>query len=361
MKTPNPKNSNHKIEATNEQKWQAILNRDARMDGMFFTGVLTTKIYCRPSCPAKTPLRKNVKFFDSPVEAERAGLRACKRCHPKEANAQAKEIQNVCAHIESHLDDSLTLDELSQVAHLSPYHLQRTFKRQMGISPKQYAEACRVEKLKSQLKSGDKVTDATYNAGYKSMSRVYEKTKLGMTPTIYRRGGDGMMIRYTVVGSTLGKVLVAATEVGICFISLGESESFLLAALRGDYYAAQIARDDHHLKKWVSVVIKYLDGEQPALNLPLDIRGTAFQRRVWNALQKIPYGEVKTYGEIAKRIGMPKAARAVGHACGSNPVALVIPCHRAVGSSGNLTGYRWGVDRKKKLLKLEKASDESTT
>ncbi|MBI5348753.1 MAG: bifunctional DNA-binding transcriptional regulator/O6-methylguanine-DNA methyltransferase Ada [Chloroflexi bacterium] len=361
MKTPNPKNPTPKIEATDEKKWQAILNRDARMDGLFFTGVLTTKIYCRPSCPAKTPLRKNVKFFDSPIEAERAGLRACKRCHPKEANGQAKEIQNVCAYIESHLDDTLTLEELSRVAHLSPYHLQRTFKRTMGISPKQYANACRVEKLKSQLKSGDKVTEATFNAGYKSMSRVYEKTKLGMTPTIYRRGGDGMTIRYTVVGSSLGKVLVAATEVGICFISLGESESFLLSALRGDYYAAQIARDDDHLKKWVSVVIKYLDGEQPTLNLPLDIRGTTFQRRVWNALQKIPYGKVKTYGEIAKAIGMPKAARAVGHACGSNPVSLVIPCHRAVGSSGNLTGYRWGVDRKKKLLKLEKALDESTT
>lgn len=343
------------------QRWEAVLNRDSRMDGLFFTGVLTTKIYCRPSCPAKTPLRKNVKFFDSPVEAERAGLRACKRCHPKEANVQAKEIQQVCAHIESHLDDSLTLEELSRVAHLSPYHLQRTFKRQMGISPRQYAEACRVERLKTGLKKGDNVTDATFNAGYKSMSRLYEKTKLGMTPTIYRRGGDGMTIRYTVVGSSLGKVLVAATEVGICFISLGDSESFLLNALHGDYYAAQIARDDDHLKKWVSIVIKYLDGEHPTLNLPLDIRGTTFQRRVWNALQKIPYGKVKTYGEIAKAIGMPKAARAVGHACGSNPVSLVIPCHRAVGSSGSLTGYRWGVDRKKKLLTMEKGIDESTS
>jgi AraC family transcriptional regulator of adaptative response/methylated-DNA-[protein]-cysteine methyltransferase len=341
------------------QRWEAVLNRDSRMDGQFFTGVLTTKIYCRPSCPAKTPLRKNVKFFNSPSEAEQAGLRACKRCHPKDANVQAKEIHQVCAYIEAHLDDSLTLEALSKVAHLSPYHLQRTFKKQMGISPKQYADACRVEKLKSELKRGDKVTEATFNAGYKSMSRVYEKTKLGMTPTVYRRGGEGLKISYAVVGSPLGKLLVAATEAGVCFISLGDSESFLLSALRGDYYAAEIARDDQHLQKWVRLVVRYLEGTQQNLNLPLDIRGTTFQRRVWSALQKIPYGKVKTYGELAKMIGMPQAARAVGHACGSNPVSLVIPCHRAVGSNGKLTGYRWGVERKKKLLTMEKGINES--
>jgi AraC family transcriptional regulator of adaptative response/methylated-DNA-[protein]-cysteine methyltransferase len=336
-----------------DQRWQLVLHRDSRADGQFVTAVRSTGIYCRPSCPAKHPLRKNVTFYRSPVEAERAGFRACRRCRPNEADAQVKAIQGVCRYIETHLDSPLTLTELSRQAHFSPYHLQRTFKRLMGVSPRQYAAACRAAQLKKNLKETRTVTDATYNSGYGSLSRLYEQTRMGMTPSVYRRGGAGMRIGYTIVDSALGRLLVAATENGVCFVSLADSDQTLETALRGDYHAAQIERDDAGLRQWVSAVLGYLNGKQPHLDLPLDIQGTAFQRQVWEALRAIPYGETRTYSQIAKAIGRPGAARAVGHACGANPVALVVPCHRAVGSKGALTGYRWGVARKEKLLARE--------
>lgn len=338
-----------------DQRWQLVLHRDSRADGQFVTAVRSTGIYCRPSCPAKHPLRKNVAFYHTPGEAEQAGFRACRRCRPTDsgADAQVKVIHSVCRYIETHLDSALTLAELSRHAHLSPYHLQRTFKRLMGVSPRQYAAACRATQLKKNLKETQTVTDATYNSGYGSLSRLYEQTRLGMTPTIYRRGGAGLTIHYTITDSPLGRLLVAATEQGVCFISLADSDKTLEAALRGDYHSAEIQRDEVGLRQWVNAVVSYLNGKQPHLDLPVDIQGTAFQRQVWEALRAIPYGETRTYGQIAEAIGKPSAARAVGHACGANPVALVIPCHRAVGSSGSLTGYRWGVERKERLLASE--------
>jgi AraC family transcriptional regulator of adaptative response/methylated-DNA-[protein]-cysteine methyltransferase len=337
-----------------DQRWQLVLHRDSRADGQFVTAVRSTGIYCRPSCPAKHPLRKNVAFYRSPAEAEGAGFRACRRCRPTEVDAQVVSIRRVCRYIETHLDSALTLETLSRQAHLSPYHLQRTFKRLMGVSPRQYAAACRAAQLKKHLKETRTVTDATYNSGYGSLSRLYEQTRLGMTPTVYRRGGAGLTIHYTIADSPLGRLMVAATEQGVCFISLADADKTLETALRGDYHAAQIERDDVGLRQWVNLVLGYLNGKQPHLELPLDIQGTAFQRQVWEALRAIPYGETRTYGQIAQAIGKPSAARAVGHACGANPVSLAIPCHRAVGSSGSLTGYRWGVERKEKLLAQEK-------
>ncbi len=338
---------------TDDQRWQLVLKRDPRADGQFVTAVRSTGIYCRPSCPAKHALRKNVAFFASPTEAERAGFRPCRRCRPREGNAQVREVHRLCRYIETHLDQRLTLAELSQQAHFSPHHLQRTFKRVMGVSPRQYAAACRAAQLKKQLKESDTVTNAIYNAGYSSPSRLYEETRSGLTPTIYRRGGAGMKIGYTIVDCALGRLLVAATVNGVCFVSLSDSDEVLEASLRGDYYAAELRRDGAGLRQWVDAVLKHLAGKQPNPGLPLDIQGTAFQRQVWEALCAIPYGQTRTYGEIAKAIGKPQAARAVGRACGANPASLVIPCHRAVGSTGRLTGYRWGIERKGSLLAQE--------
>ena len=336
-----------------DQQWQLVLARDSRADGKFVTAVLSTKIYCRPSCPARHPLRKNVTFFPSPAEAERAGFRPCRRCRPNEPDSRAEQIQRVCRYIETHLDEPLTLDELSRQANLSPFHLQRTFKKLVGVSPRKYAEAQRMKRLKLQLKNGDTVTASIYEAGYRSISRLYANNHLGMTPGDYRRGGSGMKIGYTIVNSPLGRMMVAATGRGVCFVGFGDTDAFLVSELKKDYPTAEVQRDKTGFTKWVNAIVENLNGRRPHLDLPLDVQGTAFQRQVWEALQAIPYGSTRTYGEIAKSLGKPNAARAVGRACATNPVSIVIPCHRAVGSDGNLTGYYWGVERKKKLLAKE--------
>lgn len=336
-----------------DQQWQLVLARDSRADGKFVTAVLSTKIYCRPSCPARHPLRKNVTFFPSPAEAERAGFRPCRRCRPNEPDSRAGQIQHVCRYIETHLDEPLTLDELSRQANLSPYHLQRTFKKLVGVSPRKYAEAQRLKRLKLQLKNGETVTASIYEAGYRSISRLYANNHLGMTPGDYRRGGSGMKIGYTIVNSPLGRMMVAATGRGVCFVGFGDTDAFLMSELKKDYPTAEVQRDKTGFSKWVNAIVENLNGRRPHLDLPLDVQGTAFQRQVWEALQAIPYGSTRTYGEIAKSLGKPNAARAVGRACATNPVSIVIPCHRAVGSDGNLTGYYWGVERKKKLLAQE--------
>ena len=336
-----------------DQQWQLVLARDSRADGKFVTAVLSTKIYCRPSCPARHPLRKNVTFFPSPAEAERAGFRPCRRCRPNEPDAQAEQIRRVCRYIETHLDDPLTLDELSRQANLSPFHLQRTFKKLVGVSPRKYAEAQRMKRLKLQLKNGDTVTASIYEAGYRSISRLYANNHLGMTPGDYRRGGSGMKIGYTIVNSPLGRMMVAATGRGVCFVGFGDTDAFLISELKKDYPTAEVQRDKTGFSKWVNAIVENLNGRRPHLDLPLDVQGTAFQRQVWEALQAIPYGSTRTYGEIAKSLGKPNAARAVGRACATNPVSIVIPCHRAVGSNGELTGYYWGVERKKRLLAKE--------
>ncbi len=342
--------------------WQSVLTRNQSADGSFVYAVRSTGIYCRPSCPSRRPKREQVLFFPLPEAAEQAGFRACRRCQPREidgyTNDQVELIRQACRVIEEHLDDDLTLASLGAQLHISPHHLQRSFKRVMGITPRQYAETRRLDQFKSRLRAGASVTRAMYEAGYSSSSRLYERAPahLGMTPTAYRKGGPGMNISYTIVDCPLGRLLVAATERGICGVSLGDSDAALEAALRGEYPAAQIQRDEAGMGEWVSAFLSYLSGRQPDLNLPVDVQATAFQWQVWEALRAIPSGSTRSYSEVARAIGQPRAARAVARACATNPVALVIPCHRVVRENGDLGGYRWGVARKQRLLAQEKAA-----
>jgi AraC family transcriptional regulator of adaptative response/methylated-DNA-[protein]-cysteine methyltransferase len=340
---------------TDDQRWQAVRMKDRSFDGAFVTAVRTTGIYCRPSCPARAPQRQNITFYLSPSEAEAHGFRPCKRCSPNTQAYEAEVVERVCRHIEAHLDERLTLNELGAAASLSPQHLQKVFKRALGISPREYADARRMEQLKLQLKSGETVTHALYEAGFSSTSRLYERD-MGMTPATYRNGGKDMHIQYTIAACSLGLVLVGATQRGICAVSLGDSAGTLEGLLREDYPAAVIEADDGALAAWVDVLLKQVEGEAPHDELPLDIRGTAFQRRVWQALRRIPRGETRSYTQIAESIGQPEAARAVARACASNHVAVLIPCHRVVRQSGDLSGYRWGVARKAELLRREGAA-----
>lgn len=341
-----------------EQYWQAVMSRDSGLDGAFVYAVRSTGIYCRPSCPSRRPERGQVRFFAQPDAAEQAGFRACKRCRPREASSREEQVaivQQLCRYMEEHLESTLTLNDLGEQAHLSPFHLQRMFKSVMGITPRQYAEAVRVGQFKERLKEGETVTAAIFDAGYSSSSRLYERvhTQLGMTPVTYRKGGAGMHIRYTVTDSPLGRLLVAVTEKGICSVCLGDDDLLLEAALKGEYPAADIQRDDADLSEEVLAILRYLRGQQPHLDLPLDVQATAFQWRVWQELQAIPYGSTRSYSEIAQAIGQPGAARAVARACATNPAALVIPCHRVVREDGNPGGYRWGSERKRRLLEQE--------
>jgi AraC family transcriptional regulator of adaptative response/methylated-DNA-[protein]-cysteine methyltransferase len=338
--------------------WEAVLARDRRHDGIFVYAVRSTGIYCRPSCPARRPQREQVQFFARPAQAEQAGFRACRRCHPNgdaPADPLLDVVEQVCRVLAEPCDKPPTLDELARQFHVSPAHLQRAFKRIVGVSPRQYADEQRLGRFKQQLKAGEPVTHALYESGYGSSSTVYEQavTQLGMTPTAYKSGGMDARIVYSVAPCALGHLLVAMTERGVCAVRLGDSEAALEATLRDEFPAAVIARDDEQLRSTMAMLLDYLRGEQPHLDLPLDIRATAFQRRVWEALRAIPYGSTRSYREVAEAIGQPKAVRAVAHACAANPVALVVPCHRVVGSDGSLHGYRWGVERKRALLEQE--------
>jgi AraC family transcriptional regulator of adaptative response/methylated-DNA-[protein]-cysteine methyltransferase len=341
-----------------EGRWQAVLARDARRDGTFVFGVRSTGIYCRPSCPARRPRRERVVFFALPEAAEGAGFRACRRCQPRAARTgdpRAAWVRRLCRHIDRHLDEPLTLAGLSGPAGVGPHHLQRTFKRLMGITPRQYAEARRLGVLKAHLKGGRAVTEATYEAGYGSSSRVYEhaRERLGMTPATYRRGGRGMRLRYAIVDCPLGRLLVAGTERGLSAVSLADDDARLEKALREEYPAAEIRRDDVGLGPWVRALLRHLDGEEPHLDLPLDVQATAFQWRVWRELRRIPFGQTRSYGEIARELGQPTAARAVARACATNRVSILIPCHRVIAEDGRLAGYRWGIERKRALLARE--------
>ncbi|MHC8507900.1 MAG: bifunctional DNA-binding transcriptional regulator/O6-methylguanine-DNA methyltransferase Ada [Rhodospirillales bacterium] len=339
-------------------RWPRVLARDKSADGEFVYAVRSTGIYCRPSCPSRRPRDAGrVRFFDVPEAAECAGFRACRRCRPASAapvSPALAAVRKVCAAVDA-AETAPTLDQLARIAGLSPHYLQRAFKRVMGVSPKAYADARRLARFKQGVKGGEDVTQAMYGAGYGSSSRLYENAAetLGMTPASYAKGGRGAVIRYAVRPCALGLMLTAATETGVAMIGFGDAEDALEAELRGDFPAAEIIRDDAALGPWVDAVLASIDGSGPPAELPLDVRATAFQARVWRELVRIPPGETLAYGEIAERIGQPKAARAVGRACGSNPVSIVIPCHRAVGASGALTGYRWGKDRKAKLLAQE--------
>lgn len=347
-----------------EQCWNAMLRRDAALDGRFYFGVVTTGVYCRPSCPARTPLRQNVRFYETPAQAETDGLRPCLRCRPLDASrteTHAAVVRKLCAYIERNIDGPLTLKELAGHANLSPSYLQRLFLSVAGVSPKKYAESCRMRKLKSELRTSKDVAQAVYGAGFGSSSRAYERadTRLGMTPGEYRKGALGVVITYAPIGSPLGLMLLGATDRGICFLQFGESRDVLVEELRREYPAALLEpmREPHapEFDAWVAALNAYLAGQEPRLDLPLDIRSTVFQLKVWSYLQSIPSGQVQSYGEVAAGIGQPKAARAVGHACAANRVALVIPCHRVIRGGGDLGGYRWGLERKRMLLDTERA------
>ncbi len=338
-----------------EMMWQAVLDKDKNQDGEFVFAVRSTKIYCRPSCASRRPLRENVSFFEEPEAAEQAGFRACLRCQPKEVRPQKELAQQVCNYIEANLENSLTLDTLGAELNVSPQHLQRVFKKVIGISPRQYAEAYRVKRLKERLREGDNVTTALYEAGFGSSSRLYENApaRLGMTPAVYKKGGMGMKIEFSLTENNLGWLLVAATEQGICTVAMGDDTERLEANLRQEYPNAQIRRDDKALLQWTSQILNHLNGRQPDLDLPIAIAYTPFQKKVWEELRYIPYGSTRSYGDIAEAIGQPSASRAVARACATNPVALIIPCHRVVRENGDLGGYRWGIERKRQLLTRE--------
>ena len=338
-------------------RWQAVLDRDNTQDGKFVFAVSSTGIYCRPSCPARRPRRENVRFFGKTDEAEKAGFRACLRCRPRAIGGtpQMEMVRAVCRFIEQHLDEPISLARLGSEFHHSPFHLQRTFKAVLGITPRAYAESVRLNHLKQNLRAGHTVTRAMYDAGYSSSSRLYERTasQLGMTPDKYRRGAIAAPIRYTVTDSAFGRLLIAATDKGICAIQFADSDDELEHGLKHEFPFAARRRDDEGMLKWRDQLLRRMKGQKLHTTLPLDIQATAFQRRVWTYLQSIPFGATRSYGEVAKGIGQPTASRAVARACATNPVAIAIPCHRVVRETGEMGGYRWGADRKKAILEME--------
>ncbi|HVS81696.1 MAG TPA: bifunctional DNA-binding transcriptional regulator/O6-methylguanine-DNA methyltransferase Ada [Pyrinomonadaceae bacterium] len=346
----------------NPELWNAVLSRDASRDGSFVFAVRSTGIYCRPSCPARRPRREQVSFFQLPEAAEQAGFRACRRCHPRRACAndpQIELVRRICHLIDEHDEEPLTLRTMSTETGVSAHHLQRTFKDVMGITPRQYAESHRLKQFKSKVRGGASVTDAMYGAGYGSSRGLYEKSsaRLGMTPATYGRGGRGMRIIYTIADCSLGRLLVAATQRGVCSVALGDSDAELERSLFAEYTNASIDSKDTvispSLNLWLSEVLELFNGKIARIDLPLDLQATAFQWRVWEELRRIPLGTTRSYQDIAKAIGKPKAVRAVASACAGNHVALVIPCHRVIREDKSLGGYRWGMERKRTLLERE--------
>ena len=341
------------------EAWRAVERRDRRSDGSFVYAVRSTGIYCKPSCPSRRPSRANVRFFWTCDDAELAGFRACLRCRPTAAHATSASdaaVEKARAYLEQHADRSVPLSELARHAGVSPWHLQRSFKRMHGVSPKAYHDARRIDQFKSRLRAGDTVSRATYEAGFGSSSRVYERsgTLLGMTPAAYRRGGAGVRIAYTITDAPVGRVLVAATERGICAVELGDSDDDVLRALETDFPHAIIEPGEGEHTAWVQAVVERVRDPRRGSDVPLDLAGSTFQLRVWKALQEIPPGEQRSYRDIAMAIGQPRASRAVARACATNRVAVVVPCHRVVRGDGDLAGYKWGVERKRRLLASER-------
>ena len=337
--------------------WQAVVSRDARYDGAFVYAVRSTGVYCRPSCPSRRPRPERVLFFGTPEAAEREGFRACRRCDPRgvPGMAESRLIRQACKIMEQQSDDPIRIASVARQVGVSPFRLQRVFRRKIGISPGAYAQSVRLRRLKTQLREGNDVTSALYEAGYGSSSRLYERSNghLGMTPATYGRGGQGMEIGYATVSCQLGRLLIAGTAKGISAIYVGDSEKQLEAELLREYPAARISRSPDHVAQWVRQVVQHISGEQPDLDLPLDVKATAFQRRVWEALQQIPRGSTRSYSDLARSIGLPNGQRAVARACATNPAAILIPCHRVVREDGSLGGYRWGIQRKQALLATE--------
>ncbi len=345
------------VKVTRTGYLEAIEKRDKTFDGQFIYAVKSTKIYCRPSCPSRKPKPENLEFFTLPELAQQAGYRACKRCHPDEAtivDTQLEKVQAICHYLEHHVE-AISLDGLGKAFSLSPSHLQRIFTNIVGVSPSAYAEAHRMKHIKTALQNGDDISGAVFDAGYGSTSRLYSKSssELGMTPKTYKQKGKNTLIRYSVTDSAFGKVLVAATDKGICAVRLADTEKELVNMLEDEFTNAELLQDATRLKIYVKSILANLEGNLPHLDLPLDVKATAFQKRVWQELQKIPYGETRSYSDVAKAMGEPKAVRAVATACASNSVGIVIPCHRVIRGDGSLSGYRWGVERKRKLLEHE--------
>ncbi|HYM15756.1 MAG TPA: bifunctional DNA-binding transcriptional regulator/O6-methylguanine-DNA methyltransferase Ada [Dehalococcoidia bacterium] len=338
--------------------WEAVVQRRAASEGLFVVAVRTTKIYCRPSCPSRTPRRENVRFYAAASAAEAAGFRACKRCDPRgPARPDVALVRRISARIDAAGERAPTLAALSDEFGVSPFHLQRTFKRITGVSPRQYAAARRIQRARRSLRQASGVTAAIYDAGFGSSSRLYEQSSraLGMTPARYRRAGEGTAISYTIASCEFGRMLVAATERGIASIDFAASDGELEATLRHEFANAEIRRDDAALRAPVEAIVAGIAGKEPAQAIPLDVRATAFRIRVWDALRAIPRGETRSYSDIARAVGSPRAVRAVGSACATNPLPIVVPCHRVVREDGSLGGYRYGLDRKRTLLEREGA------
>ena len=343
-----------------EQCWTALERRDAAAADKFLYGVRTTGVYCRPGCTSRLPLRRNTVFFETIAEAEAAGLRPCKRCRPTEASAASRHlaaIEKACALLRTS-ETIPSLGELADAACISRFHFHRVFKQITGVTPRDYARSHRLGRLGEKLDAGQPITASIYASGFGSSSRAYEAAPagLGMTPGRRRRGGSGETIRFVTVATALGWALVAATERGICMTALGDDRDSLAGSLRQRFPSAEVIAEDAGLKQWADRIVRFITAPEQNLDLPLDIRGTAFQARVWRALQKIPLGKTASYTEIAAALGQPKAVRAVAAACAANKLALLVPCHRIVRRDGDLAGYRWGIDRKRALLNAENAA-----
>jgi AraC family transcriptional regulator of adaptative response/methylated-DNA-[protein]-cysteine methyltransferase len=339
-------------------RWKALASRDSAADGTFIYAVTSTGIYCRPSCPSRRPRADRVRFFDTTLEARQAGFRACKRCRPDTVglgHPGIEAVRRASAYLATHADQTVTLAHLARVASMSAHHLQRRFKAIVGLSPREFQSAVRAGRLRTSLRDGRDVTTAIYEAGYGSPSRVYEAAPIGkgMSLSNYRRGGAGMRIGYAMISSPVGQVLIAATATGVCSVKIGDDEASLARDLRREYPAADVEADLAPRNEWVKAIARHLRGDGASLQLPIDVQATAFQWKVWRELQRIPYGETRAYAEVAKSIGKPKAVRAVASACARNPVCLVVPCHRVVPAAGGVGGYRWGTDRKERLLATE--------
>jgi AraC family transcriptional regulator of adaptative response/methylated-DNA-[protein]-cysteine methyltransferase len=346
--------------ASDEERWQAVVRKDRSADGKFFYSVKTTGVYCRPSCPARPARRENVTFHKSPGDAERAGFRACKRCKPKGpslAEQHAAMVAAACRAIET-AEESPDLDVLASSAGLSRFHFHRIFKSATGLTPKAFAAAHRSERMRKELPKRGTITEAIYEAGFNSNGRFYASSSemLGMKPKNFRSGGPGATIRFAIGECSLGSILVAASEKGVCAIMMGDDPHALARDLQDRFSKANLIGGDRDFERLVAKVVGFIEAPKVGLDLPLDVRGTVFQQRVWQALREIPAGSTASYSEIADRIGLPRAVRAVAQACASNAIAVAIPCHRVVRSDSNLSGYRWGVERKRELLKREQAA-----
>lgn len=356
MNSKNTSNESRISPRTAAIYWHASLARDAHADGTFFLAVRSTRIYCRPSCPARRPLRSNVTFFRTPAEAEQHGYRACRRCRPNEIFGPGALVARAARYLAEMEEENLRLSALAARLGTSTGTLRRAFQRVTGLTPRDLSAALRLAKFKKLLRAGKNITDALYETGYGSSSRVYERSnaQLGMTPATYRQGGRGMKIGYTFAKSPLGKVLVAGTPRGISAVYLGDAEHTLITELRKEYPKAEIAPAGDSFQRWVKEIVGRVEGQPPRMDLPLDLQATAFQRRVWQELQRIPRGTTRTYSQVARALGRPKSVRAVARACASNPVSIVVPCHRVIREDGNLAGYRWGLPRKEQLLAQER-------